>query len=221
LDLTLSETAIVLGKTPRQVRYLIKTGTLTAKKKNGCWVIDNTDLPLAPAERQAMARRAEVAQQAMAEATAPLQKAATQEPASLVKGRVEGDKEKKTYSVTDLKTFTLGAQIHREIESHLGREDPARLCLFDALKMLCRGCHAFQPPQKEARFTEAREAAADAVAFLLLEGDGNDRQRMVLAERIETELIPKLAALAASQEKRTRKKGRESLRGFFPGSLGE
>ncbi|MBF0434632.1 MAG: hypothetical protein HQL77_04585 [Magnetococcales bacterium] len=219
--LSLTEAAIVLGKTPRQVRYLIKNGMLKAKKEKGCWVIDNGDLPLSTAQRQAMARRAETAQNAMAEATAPLQKAASLESAPAEAKTTDGEKEKKPYSVTDLRAFTLGAEIYREMDNDLGRENPARLCLFDALKKLCRGCHAFQPPQKEARFTEAREAAADAVAILLLEGEAHDPQRMLLANRIETELIPKLAALAAGQEKRARKKQHGSLSGFFPGTFGE
>ncbi|MBF0131691.1 MAG: hypothetical protein HQL75_03780 [Magnetococcales bacterium] len=221
MNLSLTEAAIVLGKTPRQVRYLIKNGTLKAKKEKGCWVIDNADLPLSAAQRQAVARRAETAQNAMAEATEPLRKAASPAPSPAETKTADGEKEKKVYSVTDLKAFTLGADICRALETHLGREDSARLCLFEALKKLCRGCHAFQPPQKEARFTEAREAAADAVAILLLEGDADDPQRTTLARRIETELIPKLAALAAGQEKRARKKQQGSLSGFFPGMLGE
>lgn len=226
MNLSLTETAIVLGKTPRQVRYLIKNGTLKAKKEKGCWVIDNGDLPLSQAQRQAIARRAETAQNAMAEATAPLKKAAAFEPVVPVTEiptaeTVTGDREKKVYSVTDLKAFTLGAEIFRELEAYLGRENTARFSLFDALKKLCRGCHAYQPPQKEARFTEAREAAADAVAILFLEGEAADPQRTLLASRIETELIPKLAALAAGQEKRARKKQQGSLTGFFPGTFGE
>ncbi|MBF0138170.1 MAG: hypothetical protein HQL65_18205 [Magnetococcales bacterium] len=234
MDISLSEAAIILGKTPRQVRYLIKTGVLAAHKENGCWVIANVDLPLTDAQRQAMARRAETAQHAMAEATAPLLKvaspeseatekvkAASPEPETTEKAPTEGDKGKKNYSVTDLRAFTLGAEIYRAMENHLGRENPARECLFTALKMLCRGCHAFQPAQKETRFTEARESAADAVAFLFLEGDAHDAQRTALAKRIETELIPKLAALAASQEKRNRLKRREGLGSFFPGPPGE
>ncbi|MBF0108654.1 MAG: hypothetical protein HQL76_05725 [Magnetococcales bacterium] len=223
MDLSLSEAAIVLGKTPRQIRYLIKSGTLKAKKEKGCWVIEEGSLPLSDSQRQTLARRATTAREAMAEATAPVEKVMAREPVATEKGVAsrEKEKEKKTYSVTDLRAFALGEELFRAVERHLGGEDPAKMCLFEAMKMLCRGCHAFQPPQKEARFTEAREAAADAVTFLLLTGEANDAMRKDLARRIEAELIPKLAALAASQEKRSRKKRHEGLTGFFPGSFGQ
>jgi excisionase family DNA binding protein len=37
-----------LGKSVRQVRYLIQTGALRANKTGGRWLIDAADLPLRP-----------------------------------------------------------------------------------------------------------------------------------------------------------------------------
>lgn len=198
MNLSLSEAAIVLGQTERQVRYLIKTGRLVAKKEHGGrWVIASESLPLSEGQRQAMAERAATARQAVEKAIAPVEKAAnvtTEETAS---------SEKRHYSVNDFQVFQIGATLLREIGVALGKENAAALQLFTSLARMTRGCHAFQPEEKAARFAEARELAADAVSHLLLEGEESARRG--LADRLEQTYIPKLAALVVSQEKRTRK----------------
>ncbi|MEY6431794.1 hypothetical protein ABC977_05150 [Thioalkalicoccus limnaeus] len=49
-----------MGKTRRQVPYLIQNGQLTARKVSGLWVIDSADLPLSDGQRQALARDAAI-----------------------------------------------------------------------------------------------------------------------------------------------------------------
>lgn len=197
MTLSLSEAAIVLGQSERQVRYLIKTGRLVAKKgAGGRWVIDSDALPLSDAQRQAMAERAATARQAVEKAIAPVEKAAATPEGEVAKT------EKRHYSVNDFQVFQVGTALFREMEIAFGKDNPAVLHLFHSLARLTRGCHAFHPEEKLARFADARELAADAVTHLLLEGE--EAIRRTLADRLEQTYIPKLAALLASQEKRTR-----------------
>jgi len=48
MQLSLEQAAERLGKSVRQVRYLIQTGALRANKTGGRWLIDAADLPLRP-----------------------------------------------------------------------------------------------------------------------------------------------------------------------------
>ncbi|MBF0348713.1 MAG: hypothetical protein HQL81_13685 [Magnetococcales bacterium] len=208
MNLSLAEAAIALGQTERQVRYLIKTGRLVAKKGDGGrWVIASEALPLSEGQRRAMAERAATARQAVEKAIAPVEKAAAT--------RVEtATNPKRSYSVNDFQAFQIGSALLRETVAALGKEDPATHRLFDALARLTRGCHAFQPEEKAARFTESRELAADVVSHLLL--DGEETVRRDLADRLEQTFIPKLAALVASQEKRTHKNRFDRFGSFAP-----
>lgn len=61
MDLSLVEAAAQLGKSPRQVRYLIQQGKLRARKRGHSWVIDSTDLPRAEAQVEAaMSKQAQL-----------------------------------------------------------------------------------------------------------------------------------------------------------------
>lgn len=206
MKISLSEAAIALGKSERQVRYLIKTHRLEAHKEHGRWSIDTSDLPLTEVQRNAMSDRIQAAREAFDKGLEPAEKAS-------------GQKNKRQhYSVTDFKAFHSGESLYHDLRKELGPEDPACVHLFDALTLLTKGCHAFQPVDKAARFTEAREFAACAVTHLLLDGDEDNGQRRSFAERIEQELIPKLASLVASQEKRSRR-SRFDRFGGTPGSI--
>jgi len=204
MKISLSEAAIALGKSERQVRYLIKSHRLEAHKEHGRWSIDTSDLPLTEGQRKAMSNRIQTVREAFDKGLEPAEKASEQE------------KKRQHYSVTDFKAFHSGEPIYRDLRTELGPKDPACIHLFNALTLLTKGCHAFQPIEKAARFTEARESAASAVTHLLLDGDEDNGQRRSFAERIEQELIPKLASLVASQEKRSRR----SRFDRFGGTLG-
>ncbi len=201
MKLSIAEAATVLGRSQRQVRYLIQTGRLAAKKRQGRWSIDSADLPLSDAERQALVERSQVARDAFEQGLEPLVKAARTAPE---KPAGEAADAKRGYSVTDLRAFQAGAEIYRDVRRQLSPEDPAAGQLFEALALLTRGCHCYHPKEKASRFSEARELAATAVASLLLFGDEQADGRSKLARRIEQELIPKVAGLVASYEKRSR-----------------
>ena len=53
MELSLAEAAVQLGKTPRQVRYLIKQGRLRATKRAGAWLVDSADLTRSDAQVEA------------------------------------------------------------------------------------------------------------------------------------------------------------------------
>ncbi len=197
MKLSLAEAATVLGKTERQVRYLIKTGRLPAEKEGRRWWIESADLPLSERQRQALGERHRAAREAFDKGLEPIAKAA--EPAA------KKHEKKRGYSVTDLVAFSTGEEIYRQVSRQLGADDPAPGHLFAALALVARGCHCYHPADKAGRFTEARELAATAVAELLLHSEPEDAPRRALAERIEQELIPKLAGLVASHEKRSRR----------------
>lgn len=193
MDLSLPEAATVLGKSERQVRYLVKTGRLAARKEGGRWRIASADLPLTDAQRQALASRLQVARQAFEDGL---------QAASKATGETEN---KRHYSVKDLAAFAAGADILRQLRAELSEADPARRQLSAALELLSRGCHCFHPTDKARRFTEAREAAASAVAELLLAGAEEEPARVLLADRLEQELIPQIAGLVALHERRSRR----------------
>ncbi len=59
MDLSLSEAARLLGKTDRQVRYLIQTGKIPAHKKGSRWIVRRDDLPLSPGQLTAAKQKTE------------------------------------------------------------------------------------------------------------------------------------------------------------------
>lgn len=63
MQLTVAEVAIALEKTPRMVRYMIRSGKLEAIKRGRVWMVDRAKLPLDDKqEARAEAKRARVRQ---------------------------------------------------------------------------------------------------------------------------------------------------------------
>ena len=124
MTLSLAEAVTLLGRSQRQVRYLIKTGRLPARKVEGRWQIDDADLPLTDAQRQAIASRVEKARVAFEKETAAAEK-------------LSPSKDRRSYSVTDFKAFQSGEAILRR---DLGREDQASEYLFRTLSFITLGC---------------------------------------------------------------------------------
>jgi len=193
MKLSLSEAATVLGKSQRQVRYLISQKRLKAAKEGGRWRIESADLPLTEPQREALSERLGKARQAFEKGLEPAAKSVADEP------------DRRHFSVRDLGAFQKGEAIYREASPPLGQDDPGCQHLLRALTLLTRGCHTFHPAEKASRFLEAREAAATAVAVLFLATDPDNELRRKVAERIEQELIPKLTGLIAMHEKRSRR----------------
>jgi len=79
VKLSITEAATLLGKSHRQIRYLIRTGRLPAAKVGSRWRIESATLPLSDAERQELAQRSELARKAFEHALQPAIKAARPE----------------------------------------------------------------------------------------------------------------------------------------------
>ncbi|HRC85320.1 MAG TPA: helix-turn-helix domain-containing protein [Thermoanaerobaculia bacterium] len=93
MNLSLSEAATALGKSERQVRYLIAQGHLPATKQGGRWQVDSSELPLSEGRRQALEGQLGAARTAVERALAPLAKA------------VGAPAERRSFSVRDLEAF--------------------------------------------------------------------------------------------------------------------
>lgn len=183
MKLTLAEAAQALGKSPRQLRYLLKSGEIQGQKIEGRWMFDASALPISPARAEARQRKAAELGRAVEEALGPHLKPA---------GR-------KGYSVTDLGAFRTAAALARASAGRLGGGHLASAALRNALIALAQGCHRFHQREKAAAFSAARERAAEAVAELHLEGgDGT----LEIASAVEQQLLPAVAGLLRRQERK-------------------
>ena len=176
MQLTLEEAAARLGRTPRQIRYLIQTSRLKARKFAGAWVIESEDLPLSEGQAKALDRR-ERQFRAAVETALELPAESERPP---------------RYSVRDLKAFQVALPIHRAAVDQLGAAHPAACALRLVLENLARGCHRYERADKADAYRAARDAASLAVCELVLlaspEGDA-------LITALEQELMGALAGL--------------------------
>lgn len=180
VKLTLTEAAQMLGKSPRQVRTMMKSGELKGQKIEGRWMFDRAALPVRAGREQAQQRKAAELGRAVEEALGPHLKPP---------GR-------KGYSVADLTAFRTGT---REgcAAAALGVEHPAAVALRASLVALAQGCHRFHQRDKTAAFAEARERAAEALAHLYL--DGTDAAKRI-ADAVEQEYLSAIVGLLRRQE---------------------
>ena len=173
MQLSLTQTAQLLGKTRRQVEYLIRQGRLKAQKQDGRWRIDEADLPLSAGQRQAVRRRAD----------------ALRDSALNI---LERDAPRPAYSMTDLKAFQVTSTLWHDGCADLSAEHPAVPQLHTAIQRLAVGCHRFERADKAQAYHAARDALALAACALHLDPSP---QHQALARRIEDEAIPAVAGL--------------------------
>ena len=95
MRITIDEAAARLGKSARQVRYLIQNGGLGANKVNGRWLIEADDLPLSEPQRAALGRQERALRGAVE------------------RGLGLDEEKRRRYSVRDLKAFNLEAAVGR------------------------------------------------------------------------------------------------------------
>lgn len=185
MQLTVEEAAIKLGKTPRQVRYLIKQGELPARKNGKRWVLDSADLPASEAQQEARERKERHLR------------------AAVEKGLdLPAESRQKRYSARDLRAIQLALPLHQQSTDLLGPEHQATRCLRQAIEHLTRGCHRYDYGDKAAAYQQARDAASAAVSALLFTGD--ERTDPIL-HGIEQELLGSMAGLL---RRLARKQGR-------------
>ena len=192
MELSLKETATLLGKTQRQIRYMIQQGNLKATKQGGRWVVASVDLPLSEAQRRAGAARAEKIRDVVQTATAP----------AVAAGEKAG---RARYSVRDLRPFSSAEAAYREICAQIGPTDPAAAAVREALTILSQGCHMYYPREKAQRYGTARERIAAAVASLLVDGPAGDESRRALADRLEQQVLPDITGVIRYTEKSSRR----------------
>lgn len=148
--LTLQQAADALGKTARQVRYLVKQGRLPARKVGGQWLVDSADLPRSPGQDKATERKQRMLVQAIDEAL--------DIPASA----------RRRYSVRDLRAYKIAAPLYHQITAALGAEHPVCQALHQTLEELARGCHRYDRTTKADAYRTARDHASQAACQLAL-----------------------------------------------------
>ncbi len=187
MDLLLSEAARLLDKSESQVRYMIKSGRLPARKVDGRWRIRRQDLPRTAGQLRAAERKIERAADLAAEVLRPRAARAG----------------KKGLSLRSLRAMEDGAAIYRELASQIGADHPAAEQLHEALLLLSCGYYEYASPAKAAFYGRARQHASRAAGELLLRGDTTHE---AFLERLEEKLMPALGGLVNQAERR--QKGR-------------
>lgn len=180
VELSLTQAAQLMGKTRRQLEYLIQTGRLQARKERGRWRIDETALPLSPEQRAASARRAQ----------------ALRETATEVLDRAVP---KTRYSIRDLKAFQAALSLWYDSSPILPADHPARGYLRTTLDQLAIGCHRFDRRHKAAAYSAARDAASLSACALLADGAAQPEW----VSRIEDQIIPAIAGLIRRTDRDT------------------
>ncbi len=187
--LTIRQASDTLGKTQRQIRYLIQQGELKADKREGRWMIDSGELPLSAGQRAAMQRRETRLRE-------------TVEDGLGLEREPKGKGGRPAYSIRDLKAFQYALPIHADTTQVLGAAHPAAQHLRQAMDLLGQGCHRFERSDKASAYRGARDAISAAVVALALEPS---EAASALQERIESELLPALAGLIRRLERRQRR----------------
>lgn len=185
MQLTLEQAASSLGKSKRQVLYLIQTKRLLAEKVAGRWSIESGQLPLDEAQQKAADRKQRHLRAAVEEAleVAP----ETTRP--------------HRYSVRDLKAFQIALPVHQKALAGLGTDHPATHCLKRVLEQLTQGCHRFERSDKAEAYGAARDQASLAVCELVLSASETADQ---LIHVIEQDLMAALAGLLRRVDRRRR-----------------
>lgn len=173
MELTLEEAATKLGKSVRQVRYLVKEGRIPSRKVAGRWFVQVEDAPKSTGQQAAAGRKQE-------RLRAVVEDALGLKPS-----------EAQRYSVLDLKAFQIGLPLYRQARDFLGEQHAGPQALRQALEHLARGCHRYDKEEKAAAYRSARDAASLAVCELLIAGG----EAASLVSPIEQDLMAALAGL--------------------------
>ncbi len=181
MQLSLAEAARILGKSRRQVLYLIEQGRLPAKKVGGRWEIDRADLQVD-----------EQVQQRSEQQKASLQAA--------VEDAMSGRKDKRSYTLRDLRAVKVAVPLYQQLVSGGAERAAAAQHLRVCLDQLGMGCHRFHRAHKASAYNDARDAASLACVELLLGGSAGP-----LMDTIEQELMPALGGLVRRNERKSKR----------------
>lgn len=184
MTLTLEEVAHRLGKSVRQVRYMISQNTLQATKVGKRWLIEEASLPLTEAQTSVQTQRS-------SRLSKKVGKVLAVEERDVTRG----------YSVQNLRAFQIAQPIYQKALAHLGGEHPAVSYLFASIEQLTIGCHRFSKSDKSAAYRAARDLSARAACSLIL---SEDSVALGISELLEQELLPAYSGLLKRSEGRLR-----------------
>lgn len=191
MELSLEDAATKLGKSVRQVRYLVKLGRLPSRKVAGRYLVTIPPSGGPPC--------AEPAPSSSPRATAQQRKHSALRAA--VEDALDLPPQQRRYSLRDLKAFQVGLPLYQQALDRLGPEHGACRALRQLLENLSRGCHRFDSADKAEAYRAARDAASQAVCELLLfPGTGSE----ALVDGIEQDLMAALAGLLRRLQPRQR-----------------
>lgn len=178
MSLSIKEAAEILGKTRRQVAYMIEQGELPAKKSGGRWVIERADLNVDEQRQQRESRKQAQFKAVIEEAVIP---------------------GKQRYTLRDLKAVQLAMPIYRQLVERGAGGEKAALHIRECLEQLAVGCHRYDRQEKILAYRAARDAASLAAIELLL-GQSADASEPLL-DAIEQELMPAMVGLLRRSER--------------------
>jgi excisionase family DNA binding protein len=185
MKLSLNEAAAALGKTRRQLVYLIEQGRLPAEKVGGRWYLDSAALEQDPATAQRAQIKQANLRDAIEDALLPTQR-------------------QRRYSLRDLKAFQIARPLYRKLCEHPGADHPATRHLHQCLEHLAQGCHRYTRAEKARAYQAARDAASlAALELILVEEPGPD----TFPDTLEQDLMPAIAGLLRRVERRAEAAG--------------
>jgi excisionase family DNA binding protein len=180
MQLSIQQTASILGKTRRQLLYMIEQGKLPAKKVGGRWVVERDDLRLEPEQQQRASQKETRLKDVIEEALTP-------------------GKERR-YTLRDLKAVQLAIPVYQQLVALGSAGEQAGAHMRLCLENLALGCYRYDRQEKTLAYRAARDAASLAAMELLL----RDNAPKSLLETIEQELMPAFAGLLRRSERRAR-----------------
>lgn len=179
MQLSLQQAAELLGKTRRQIIYMIQQGHLPAKKVGGRWLIEQTDLQVDEAVQQRTAVRQARFKAAIEDALIPSNK-------------------ERRYTLRDLKAVQLATPIYRQLTARGADWENATAHMRHCLDQLAVGCHRYDRREKIDAYRAARDAASLAAMELWLRDQSGQEP---LLDAIEQELMAALAGLLRRSER--------------------
>lgn len=178
MQLSLNQAAELLGKTRRQVMYMIEQGQLPGQKVGGRWMLDRDDLGLdEETERRSDAKQARFRQAV--------------DDALKTKGK------DRYYSLADLHVVPTATSVYQTLLGNGERWQKAAEHMRECLDHIAVGCHRFHKPEKADAYRAARDAASLAAMEIWLQKDQSKSESL---KKIEQELMPALNDLLCCNE---------------------